>query len=210
MIGEEYLKWYYNSNVWRDTQFLGVHTAKSVSDMWNYQEIIFELKPKLIVEFGSHMGGSALFFSNILSLINQEHKVFSVDISHASLTDLAKNNPDIEFLESSSTDKSVQTRIDYLRDQYKGPVFFILDSDHTKKHVYSELELIRSVTKTGDYIIVEDGIVNGNPVVPEYGEGPLEAVKEYLSNYPNDYMRDLDRENKFGFTFAPFGFLKRI
>ncbi len=55
-------QWYYNTEVWERTTFLGVPCGKSVSDMWNYQEIIFELKPSLVVEFGAHRGG-ALFFS---------------------------------------------------------------------------------------------------------------------------------------------------
>ena len=50
---EEYHKWYYNTFVWRKTTWMGVTTWKSVSDMWNYQEILFDLKPSLVIEFGT-------------------------------------------------------------------------------------------------------------------------------------------------------------
>ena len=62
---EEYHKWYYNTFVWKKTSWMGITCWKSVSDMWNYQEIIVDLKPALIIEFGSAHGGSALFFASI-------------------------------------------------------------------------------------------------------------------------------------------------
>jgi cephalosporin hydroxylase len=70
---------------------------------------------------------------------------------------------------------------------------------------------LRSLAVTGDYLVVEDGIVNGHPVWPnwEWGEGPSEALAEYFERFPDDYSRDLARETKFGVTFAPQGFLIR-
>ena len=62
---EAYHKWYYDTEVWEEVRFLGVTTNKSVSDMWNYQEILSELGPSLVVEFGTRFGGSALYFSVI-------------------------------------------------------------------------------------------------------------------------------------------------
>ena len=76
-----------------------------------------------------------------------------------------------------------------------------------QRHVLAELELLRGVVKTGDYVVVEDGNVNGNPVCPDRGEGPKEAVDAYFERYPDDYRLDLERESKFGFIFAPSGFL---
>ena len=51
--------------------------------------------------------------------------------------------------------------------------------------------------------------INGHPVLPQYGPGPYEAVQEYWARYPEDYVLDTARETKFGFTFAPGGFLIR-
>ncbi len=205
----EYHKWYYDTLVWEKVKFLGVPCYKSVSDMWNYQEILSELKPSLIVEFGTLFGGSALFFSMIGRSLNPDLRVLSVDISHENLEPEARADEAIHFLNVSSTDSLVVENIVELRAQTPGKTFFILDSDHRKAHVLAELESLREVVKSGDYVVVEDGNVNGNPVCPDWGEGPKEAVDAYFELYPDDYRLDKERESKFGFTFAPSGFLIR-
>lgn len=204
---EEYHKWYYDNEVWEDVRFLGVVTNKSVSDMWNYQEILAELQPGLIVEFGTRFGGSALFFSVIGRAINPELRVLSVDISHAEVAQQVHNEPSIRLVTASSTDMRVADIILEMRRNTPGKVFFILDSDHTKTHVLGELALLRSAIEPGDYLVVEDGNINGHPVLPGWGDGPTEALKAYFEMYPDDYTVDVNREAKFGFTFAPSGFL---
>jgi len=115
----------------------------------------------------------------------------------------------IQLATGSSSDPVIAARIAKMRALFPGKVFFILDSDHSKSHVLAELELLKGVVKTGDYVIVEDGNINGNPVLPNWGEGPLEAIKEYFARHPDDYTHQLERETKFGFTFAPSGFLEK-
>ena len=205
----EYHKWYYNTRVFDTTTFLGVKCQKSVSDMWNYQEILWALKPSLVVEFGTLYGGSALFFSSLLQAIHPHSRVLTVDVAHHLVAEATRTSPHIEMLTASSIDPRVNERIRQLREAYPGPVFAILDSAHRKTHVLDELLHMREVLRRGDYLIVEDGNINGHPVLPGWGEGPLEAVLEYQARHPGDYVRDLQRERKFGFTFAPQGFLIR-
>jgi cephalosporin hydroxylase len=207
--GTLYHLWYYNSRVWHTTSWAGVITLKSPSDMWNYQEIIFTLKPSLIIEFGTCCGGSALFFSSILRQLGQKYKVFSVDISHENLNPLVRQDANIELFLSSSTSPIVAEAITELQKEYPGAIFAILDSDHTKEYVLNDMLLLRPLLKSGDYLIVEDGNINGHPVLPGWGEGPYEALQEYFTRYPDDYHRDYAREDKFGFTFATAGFLIR-
>lgn len=207
--GSEYHLWYYNNSIWLRTSWLGTPILKSVSDMWNYQEIIFALKPSLVIEFGTFCGGSAMFFSSVLRTIGNNYKVLSVDINHDRLDTTAKLDSNIEFLLESSTSPRVARKILTLREELPGPVFAILDSDHRKKHVLAEMVLLRPLLQTGDYLVVEDGNVNGHPILPGWGEGPYEALQEYFAQYPNDYEQDRSREQKFGFTFAPSGFLIR-
>ena len=71
------------------------------------------------------------------------------------------------------------------------------------------MELLRPLLKSGDYLVVEDGNVNGHPFFKEFGEDPYEAIREYFGRHPEDYERDAVREEKFGFTLAVSGFLKR-
>jgi cephalosporin hydroxylase len=203
---EAYHRWYYDTRVWRTVSFLGVPCQKSVSDLWNYQEIIFQLKPSLIAEFGVNKGGSSLYFAEIANLVTPGCRVLSVDINLQNLDPRAAGHPRIRFVEANTADAKIASLITEMRH---GPVFFILDSDHRKAHVLAELKLVRTVTEPGDYVIVEDGNVNGHPVLPEWGPGPLEAVQEYMNEYPDDYLQDKEREQKFGFTFAPDGFLIR-
>jgi cephalosporin hydroxylase len=206
---EEYHKWYYDKEVWEDTRFLGVVTNKSVSDMWNYQEILVELKPRFIVEFGTRFGGSALFFSVIGRAIDPNMKVLSVDVSHAEVDQRVHDDPTIRLVTASSAGLEIADIILEMRQETPGKVFFILDSDHSKAHVLAELALLRGVCERGDYVIVEDGNINGHPVLPGWGDGPSEALQAYFEMYPNDYTVDAQREAKFGFTFAPSGFLIR-
>jgi cephalosporin hydroxylase len=208
-VGLDYHLWYYNTSVYGYTSWLGVITWKSVADMWNYQEIIFSLKPSLIIEFGTFMGGSALFFASVLKSIGHKSKILSVDIDHSRVSPLAKLNPQIELMLDSSTSPQVATKIAILKQEFPGKIFAILDSNHTKEHVLGEMLLLRPILKSGDYLVVEDSNINGHPVLPGWGEGPYEAMQEYFSRYPDDYVRDRDREQKFGFTFATEGFLVR-
>ena len=97
---EEYHKWYYNTFVWKKTTWMGIDCWKSVSDMWNYQEILFELKPSLVIEFGTAHGGSALFFASVMRQIGEPFKVLSVDINHSRLDPAARCDSDILFVES--------------------------------------------------------------------------------------------------------------
>jgi cephalosporin hydroxylase len=206
---EEYHKWYYNTFVWKKTSWMGITTWKSVSDMWNYQEILWDLEPSLIVEFGTNQGGSALYFATIMKRLGTPFKVLSVDITHKPLDPAARRDPDILFVESSSTVPAIADQIRSLRAEFPGKVFAILDSDHTMDHVLAEMKLLRPLLSTGDYLLVEDSSVNGHPVLPGWGPGPYEAIEAYEREFPSDYTHDVERENKFGWTQAPNGFLIR-
>jgi cephalosporin hydroxylase len=203
---DAYHSWYYDSKVWSKTTWLGVPARKSVQDMWNYQEIIVELQPSLIVEFGVRFGGSTLFFASILDQVGIGH-VLGVDITLADVQEKVRNHPRVELMECSSTDPAVSARIAAMRGT--GTVFAILDSDHRKNHVMAELSTLTPILKPGDYLIVEDSNINGHPVLPDWGEGPWEALEEFLADHPDDYVRDVEREKKFGWTFAPGGWLIR-
>lgn len=204
-----YHLWYYNNFIWDKTSWMGVPTLKSPSDMWNYQEILNLLKPALVIESGSCRGGSALFFASVMRQIGRPFAIVSVDIDRDAIDARALADPAIEFLTMSSTDTRVQERLIAVRQRYPGPAFAILDSDHSKQHVLAEMISLRGVLVAGDYLVVEDSNINGHPVFPAHGPGPYEAIVEYFRMFPDDYAHDRERERKFGFTFAPNGFLRR-
>jgi cephalosporin hydroxylase len=147
--GDAYHRWYYDTTVWMSTKWMGLSTYKSVSDMWNYQEILYSLQPSLIVEFGTFNSGSALFFATVMRQIGNPFKIFSVDVDSAQVAEKVRRDPDIELLTVSSTDSQVASRITALKTQYPGKIFAILDSDHTKPHVLAEMMLLRPLLNSG-------------------------------------------------------------
>lgn len=209
--GLAYLKWYYETNVWKDLHYRGVRTLKLPLDMWNYQEILFEHDIHWIVETGTRHGGSALFFADLLAAGNREGIVVSIDVTHEALNPLAAAHPRVRLVLGDSASEEVKQQVmEIIPVQRKGRLLLILDSDHAAAHVLRELTTWVPALKEGDYLIVEDTIVNGHPVRPEFGPGPLEALQEYLARNPGRLKSDDARESKFGCTFAARGYFKAI
>ena len=205
-----YHLWYYNTGVWQQTTWMGVQTYKSPMDMWNYQEILVSLQPSLVIEFGTWHGGSALFFSSVMRQIGRPYVVVSVDITASRISEKTKSDPNIRLLTMSSGSPEARESIKTLRQNFPGPAFAILDSDHSRQHVLAEMVNLRDILVAGDYLVVEDSNINGHPVQKSFGPGPYEAIQEYFRMFPRDYDHDFERERKFGFSFAPNGFLRRL
>lgn len=206
---EEYHKWYFNTMVWKKTTWMGVTCWKSAFDLWLYQEILVDLKPSLVIEFGTNAGGSALYFANVMRQIGEPFKVFTVDVTHEPLDPTSRLDPDILFVKSRSTVPAISEQIRSLKNEHPGKIFAILDSDHSMPHVLAEMKLLRPLLSAGDYLVVEDSMLNGHPVLPGWGPGPYEAIEAYEEEFPGDYTHDVEREKKFGWTQAPNGFLIR-
>lgn len=206
-IVEQFHKLYYDSSsfgkTWAQTFWFGVNTQKCPLDLWIYQEILYELKPDLIIETGTANGGSALFLATICDIIGIG-TVVTIDIERReNLTQHSR----IKYLTGSSTSNEIVTKVQELAKNKK-KVMCILDSDHTKKHVLDELKIYSPMVSKGQYLIVEDTHVNGHPVEPEFGEGPMEAVKEFLKSHL-EFKIDAEKE-KFYLTFNPQGYIKKI
>ena len=112
----------------------------------------------------------------------------------------------IEYLDGSSVSDEVVARARAAAADAER-VLVILDSDHGKPHVLKELGLYSALVTSGSYIIVEDTNLNGHPVHPGHGPGPMEAVEEFLAGDPG-FERDPSRE-KFMLTFNPKGYLRK-
>ena len=205
--GEAYVRWFHEANVWKNMQWHGIRTLKLPSDIWNYQEIIFEHRIEHVIETGTRHGGSALFFAETLAARGARGPVVSIDIDSASRQ--LQSHAGIRFLVGDSAAADMVSRALALLPAQRGPVFLILDSDHRRDHVLRELRAWVPALRQGDYLVVEDTIVNGHPVRPEHGPGPLEAINEYLAEAPALLLHDAAREGKFGASFALRGFYRR-
>src|SRR5215510_12447576 len=71
---------YVHAHIVRDTYWFGIPTLQAPTDMWMLQEIITEVQPDFIVETGTYLGGSALFFATVLEQVNPQGKVITIDI----------------------------------------------------------------------------------------------------------------------------------
>lgn len=202
---------YYDNahRTWANTSWLGTPVLKTPLDLWIYQELIHELKPELIVECGTASGGSARFLASICDLVGGG-RVITVDVAtHApGYADVPRpEHPRISYLLGSSTAAST---VDVVRATARGAnsVMVILDSDHRCSHVLEEMRIYGDIVTRGSYLIVEDGNINGHPVLPGFGPGPTEAISQFLAER-SDFVADASRE-KFYLTFNPRGYLKKL
>lgn len=188
---------------WMNTRWLGVRVFKCPLDLWIYQELLFDLRPDVVVETGTFSGGSALFIAGCMDHIGQG-RVLTVDIQ--AQPDLPVH-PRVTYVSGSSTAPDVVDRI-AAETSEAGVVMVILDSDHSRDHVLAELQAYAPLVTKGSYLVVEDTNVNGHPVRRDFGPGPMEAVDAFLAQR-SDFVVDPERE-KFYLTFNPRGFLRRV
>jgi cephalosporin hydroxylase len=201
------LRWYYDSAVWKRLAYRGVRTLKNPLDMWNYQEIIDERRIEWVLETGTRHGGSALFFGDLLAARGRPGLVISVDIDHDALQ--APPHDRVRLLKGDSASATIVEAIRALLPRERAPMFVILDSDHQAAHVRRELEAYVPLMKSGDYLVVEDSCVNGHPVRPDFGPGPMEAIDAFVAANPGVLIPDAAREEKFACTFAPRGYFTK-
>jgi len=205
-IVNQFHRLYYHTPVprrtWHDTFWLGVQLFKCPTDLWIYQEIIYELKPDVIVECGTARGGSALYFASILEMIGKG-RVVSIDVIDRGGR---PQHPRIDYLTGSSVAADILATV---KNAVAGSecVVAILDSDHTMGHVLEEMRSYGTLVTPGSYLIVEDTNVNGHPVAPQFGPGPMEAVDAFLTE--NDEFEVDSRGDKYHLTFNPRGYLRK-
>jgi cephalosporin hydroxylase len=197
------LYYYQRERTWRNTRWLGTEVQKCPLDLWVYQELLFELRPDLIIETGTRYGGSAAYMALFCDLWNRG-RIVSIDVE---VLPGRPEHPRIRYVTGPSTDPEVLA--DVQREVRPGDrVLVILDSDHSEENVLAELRAYHPLVSPQSYCVVEDSNVNGHPVWPEFGGGPMEAIRTFLRE--NDAFEiDRDRE-KFFLTFNPSGYLKRV
>jgi cephalosporin hydroxylase len=203
-VVEQFHKLYYDANLfgktWRETYWMGAHVAKCPLDLWIYQEIIFSKKPDVIVECGTLHGGSAGYMASLCDLVGTG-RIITIDVREREGRPVHDR---ITYLTGSSTDESVVKDVQS-RIESGERVMGILDSDHRRDHVLDELRIYKDIVTDGQYLIVEDTNLNGHPVAPEFGPGPMEALEAFLKEN-DEFEQDREME-KFYLTFNPGGYL---
>ena len=199
--------------------WMGRPVIKYPQDMMIMQELIWNVKPDLIIETGIAHGGSIIFSSSMMELLGNGGKVMAVDI------DIRKHNRDeiekhpmfknITMLEGSSVDENIVKKIADYAGKFK-KVMVVLDSNHSHEHVYRELELYSPLVSLNSYILLPDtfveffpkGYVKDRPW--DVGNNPYTAMEAFLKT-TDKFVKDDNIYNKLLITEAlGGGYLKRV
>ena len=202
-------------------------------DMVAMQELIWQIKPDLIIETGIAHGGSLIFSASLLALLDMydaieagttldpkhsRRKVLGIDI------DIRANNraaieahpmaSRIQMIQGSSIAPEIIAQVKAAAQGYNR-VLVCLDSNHTHAHVLAELEAYAPLTSVGSYCVVFDTVVEDMPkeMFPDRpwgpGDNPKTAVWKYLETH-KEFEIDKSIQHKLLITVAPDGYLKRV
>lgn len=197
-----------------DKKWLGVTTLQHPFDMWTTQEIMFETRPDLVVETGTHEGGSATLWASILAQIVPDGRVLSIDIErkYESALEVPIVQERVDFLTGSSTAPEI---VEEVRRRAEGKrVLVILDSLHDMEHVLGELEAYAPLVPVGGYVIVQDTHIGYTVPFWWYEDdmrwraGAMAAVDAFLERHP-EFEIDESRES-FISSNNHRGWLKRV
>jgi cephalosporin hydroxylase len=197
------------------------------------QELIWEVKPDLIIETGIAHGGSLIMNASLLAMLDYsdaiengemldpnkpKRRVLGIDI------DIREHNRTaieahpmanrIDMIQGSSIAQDIIKQVHEYAKNYKR-ILISLDSNHTHEHVLAELEAYAPLTSKGSYCVVFDTLIEDMPADMFTdrpwgpGDNPKTAVWEYLKTHP-EFEIDKDIQNKLLITVAPDGFLKRV
>jgi cephalosporin hydroxylase len=216
------------SNIWvRETapykysynfSWMGRPIIQFPQDMIAMQEIIWRIKPRLIIETGIAHGGSLIFYASILELLGGDGVVLGIDIDIRAhnRVEIEKHpmSKRIKMIQGSAIDKDVTFQACEF-SQGRSPVMVLLDSNHTHQHVLDELKVYSPLVTKDSYLVVFDTAVEDLPDElfkdRPWGKGnnPKTAVSEFLKS-TDRFEVDKEVENKLLITVATGGYLKCI
>lgn len=202
-------------------------------DMVAMQELIWEVKPDLIIETGIAHGGSLILSASILALLDMveaigegrtmdpaqsRRKVLGIDIDirahNRTAIDAHPMRSRIDMIEGSSIDAKIVSQVHDFAKDYQS-VLVCLDSNHTHEHVRAELDHYAPLTSVGSYCVVFDTLIEdmGADAYPDRpwgpGDNPKTAVWDFMKTNPN-FVVDQAISDRLLISVANGGFLRRV
>jgi cephalosporin hydroxylase len=208
---------YYHNFTW-----FGLPVLQLPEDLLRLQEVIYALRPAVIVETGVYRGGSLLFHASLLAAMGGG-KVIGIDREiQPDTRDALCRHPlgaRISLLEGDSTDPKIVEQVAALAGSLS-PVLVILDSGHTRDHVARELECYAPLVTRGSYLVATDGIMKDIADVPRAlpewkTDNPFEAAKAFAARHPEFRQRPPAWVSQHGpltenVTYWPGAWLQRV
>jgi cephalosporin hydroxylase len=202
--------------------WLGRPVIQLPEDLLRVQELVYRLRPDVIVETGVAYGGSLVFYATLCRALGHG-RVIGVDVEvrpHNRAAIEAHPLSDlITLIEGSSTAPATLGRVREVIGAAP-TVLVVLDSCHRKDHVLAELEAYAGLVRPGAYLIVTDGIMRDLVTAPGAGpdwrwNNPCEAVAEFLRRHPEFTVEEpgfLFNEGavRQRATYWPAGHVKRV
>ena len=187
-------------------------------DMIAMQEIIWNVKPDLVIETGIAHGGSLIYYASLMELLGGNGHVLGIDIDirEHNRVEIEKHPmfKRITMFEGSAIAPEMAERVKEFAKPYQ-TILLVLDSNHTHDHVLQELKLYTPLVSKGSYCVVFDTIVEDMPAGSfpdrpwDKGNNPKTAVWEFLK-INDDFEIDKQIQDKLMITVAPDGYLKKV
>ena len=198
-----------------ECSWMGMPIIQLTNDIMMMQELIWQLKPDVIVECGVAHGGSTVFYASLFELMKTDGMVIGVDVDirehNRKAIEAHSMSNRITLIEGSSVDLSIVEQVKALIKN-KTNVLVILDSNHTTEHVFEELKLYSPMVQKNSYIVAMDGaqawVADIPSARPHWKEShPLKAIELFLEQ---DKSFSIDEKyTRLKVTANPNGFLKR-
>ncbi len=214
-------------------EWLGRPAIQFPTDAWALQEIVWQVRPDLIIETGIAHGGSLMVSASMLALLGMcdaiqagamldprqsRRKVLGIDIDirphNRAAIEMHPMASRIQMIQGSSIATETVEEVRRIAQGHER-ILVCLDSNHTHDHVLAELEAYAPLTSVGSYCVVYDTIVEDMPahLFPDRpwgpGNNPKTAVRDYLRRH-DEFQIDRSIPDKLLVTVAPDGFLKRV
>jgi cephalosporin hydroxylase len=195
LISLQWLKVGWNEKYPYTFSWLGRPIIQLPEDMIRTQEVIYRLRPDVIIETGVAHGGSLIFYASLCKLMGKG-RIVGVDIEirphNREAITAHELFPFITLIEGSSTDPQIVAEVK--RHVKEGEtVLVILDSNHTRQHVLDELATYHELVTPGSYIVATDGSMRDLYDVPRGSPDwewnhPAAAAEEFVAQHPEFVM----------------------
>lgn len=192
--------------IFENFKYRDLKCLKSPFDLIILTKLIWDLKPKTIIEIGSKDGGSAMFLNDISSIYGLNSKIISIDIEPPRI-----EIENVSFLQGDASNlKPVFCDFEILNEAK--PWLVIEDSAHTYDICCRVLQFFADKLSKDDYLIIEDGVLSDLGLGDKYQGGPNLAIADFFQKHPLIYEIDLKYCDMFGqnFTYNPNGYLRKI